>query len=29
MFQEGGAGALDIAVLLGVPLGVVIYLWLR
>lgn len=28
MFLDGGAGALEIALLLGVPLGLVIYLWL-
>lgn len=29
MFMEGNASALEVAVLLGVPLGVLVYLWLR
>lgn len=29
MFLHGGASGMDVALLLGIPLGVVIYLWLR
>lgn len=29
MFLHGGASGMDVAILLGVPLGLLIFLWLR
>lgn len=29
MFLSGGASGMDVALLLGIPLGLVVYLWLK